>query len=376
MFGCVLAPLSVMSVWMKSVLLDTDNYVSTVAPLAHNSDVQNAIANRVTKALPADGPVEQQVVNRLPEKAKFLGPKLADAFASVVHDATQKVVQSDQFATLWENLNRRADTQIVALLEGKGTDTVQTKNGEVALEIGPIVQKVNSALEKKGITAFSGAASSASGKRIVLIKSTSLKNAQGVTNLLQKLAVVLPILTLLCFGLAIWLSPRRRRTILRSGLGLALGMALLLIAFNAGRHFYLDVLPASVNANAAGAVYDQLIGTLRLALRTGFVLALVVALAAWLAGPARPATSMREGVLRFARGTGTAGGEASPLGLYVARHKNGLRVLVVGIGLAVLVALSAPSPLAVIVIALLMLLGVLLIEFLGRRVTPAPEPAA
>ena len=57
----------------------------------------------------------------------------------------------------------------------------------------------------------------------------------------------------------------------------------------------------------------------------------------------------------------------------MARHKNGLRVLVVGIGLAVLVALSAPTPLAVIVIAVLVLLGILLIEFLGRRATPVPD---
>jgi hypothetical protein len=375
--GCVLAPLSVLSVWMKSVVLDTDNYVSTVAPLAHNPDVQNAIADRVTNTLIVDNTseqdLEQQVIDRLPDKAQFLGPKINDALASVVHDATLKVVQSDQFATLWEEANRRANTQIVALLEAKGSDTVQTKNGEVVLEIGPIAQKVNSALEAQGITAFSDKASSASDKQIVLIQSIWLKRSQNVTNLLQALAVALPILTLVCFGIAIYLSPNRRRTILRSALGLALGMALLLVAFNGGRHFYLNVLPSAVNQNAAGAVYDQLLGTLRLALRTGFVVALIAAIAAWLAGPAKPATRMRDGVLHLVRGTGPAGGEASALGLYVARHKNGLRVLVVGFGLVVLVALSAPTPLAVIVIAALMLLGVLLIEFLGRRATPSPE---
>ena len=52
--GCVLAPLSVLSVWMKSTVLDTDTYVSTVAPLANNSDVQNAIATRVTNTLVVD----------------------------------------------------------------------------------------------------------------------------------------------------------------------------------------------------------------------------------------------------------------------------------------------------------------------------------
>ena len=80
---------------------------------------------------------------------------------------------------------------------------------------------------------------------------------------------------------------------------------------------------------------------------------------------------MRDSLTRLVRGAGPDGGDASPFGSSVAHHKNGLRVLVVGIGLVVLVALSAPTPLAVIVIAVLVLLGILLIEFLGRRATPA-----
>ena len=52
--GCLLVPLSLSAVWVRNTLLDTDNYVSTVGPLADNADVQHAIANRVTAgSLPA-----------------------------------------------------------------------------------------------------------------------------------------------------------------------------------------------------------------------------------------------------------------------------------------------------------------------------------
>jgi hypothetical protein len=118
--GCILAPLSALSVWMKTTLLDTDNYVATVAPLADKASVQNAIADRVTTSLVTNNNVEQRIVDRLPDKAKFVAPKISDALASYVHDTTLKIVQSDQFATLWKETNRRAHTQIVALLEGKG----------------------------------------------------------------------------------------------------------------------------------------------------------------------------------------------------------------------------------------------------------------
>ncbi len=374
--GCILAPISVLTVWTKTTLLNTNNYVATVAPLSHNADVQNAIADRVTTTLVTDNNVEQRIVSGLPQQAQFVGPKIADALSSFVHDATLKIVQSDQFSNLWKDANRRAHTQVVALLEGKSRvgGVVQTNNGQITLDLGPIIQKVNSALESKGITAFSNAAQNASDQQIVLINSDQLKSAQSATNLLQELAIVLSVVTVLCFAVAIWLSPNRRRTILRSGLGLALGMAILLIGLNTGRHYYLSALPQRVNRPAATAVYNQLLVAMRIALRAAFAFALIVVLAAWLSGPSRSATGLRNGVLHLVRGKGSAGGEASAFGAWVARNKAVLDVFAVAIGFIILVALSAPTPLQVLLIAIFVLLVVLLIEFLGRRAITAPVP--
>jgi hypothetical protein len=362
--GCILAPLSLMGLWLRAELLDTDTYVSTMAPLADNEDVQQALADRITNALVVDTSLEDEVADRLPERAQFLAPKLTDAFESVVHDAALKVVQSDQFSDLWERVNERAHERVVAVLEGDDSGRLNVEDGQITVDLGPIAAKVNAALEQRGVDVFANS-DRVRDNQIVLVDSIWLERAQTWTDLLQKIAYLIPILTLLCFGVAIWLSPNRRRTIMRSALGVALALAIVAIGFNAGRHFYLNVLPESVNQKAAGAVYDQLLGDLRLALRTGFVLVLVIALAAWLSGPARPATRIRDGVLGLVR-RGDEDAEPSPFATFVGRHKNGLRGLVIGIGLAILVALSSPSPAAVIVIAVLVLLGILVIEFLGR----------
>ena len=363
-----------LGVWLKAEILDTSTYVSTMAPLADNADVQNALANRITNALVVDRSIEQSVEDRLPPRAQFLAPKVADAFASVVHDAALKVVQSDQFSTLWEEANRRAHTKVVALLKGEENGRLGIEDGQITLDLGPIADQVHLALEKRGIDVFANS-DRVQDRKIVLLDSIWLKRAQTWTDLLQKIAFVLPILTLLCFGVAIWLSPNRRRTILRGSLGVALALAIVAIGFNAGRHFYLNVLPDSVNQKAAGAVYDQLLEDLRLALRTGFVLVLVIALGAWLSGPARPATRIRDGVLGVVRRPSGEGTEASSVAAFVGRHRGVLRGLVIGIGLAILVALSAPTPAAVLVIAGLVVLGILLIEFLGRN-APQAAPAA
>jgi hypothetical protein len=46
--GCVLAPLSVVAVWTRNQVTNTDRYVATVAPLASDPAIQKAIADQVT----------------------------------------------------------------------------------------------------------------------------------------------------------------------------------------------------------------------------------------------------------------------------------------------------------------------------------------
>jgi hypothetical protein len=370
--GCVLAPLSVLSVWMKTTLLDTDRYVSTVTPLSDDPDVQQALANRITNAIVQNTDIESKIADALPSKAAFVAPAVASGLEQYVNAAALKLVQSDQFDKLWTDINRRAHPQIVALLEGNDGKKISTKNGEIVLTLGPIAEKVQAVLDKAGIDVFSN--SSGSAPQIVLFSSSDLKSAQWITDLLQKSAWVLPFLTILAFAVAIALSGNRRRTVLRGSLGLALGMGLLLALLNSGRHFYLDALPATVSRPAATAVYDQLLSFLRLSLRTGFVLAIVVALGAWLSGPASLATKIREGTLRLVRGHDT-GEEPSGLGVWVARYKNPLRVVVIGVALAILVVINAPTPVEVLVLAIVVILLLLLIEFLGRAVRTADTAA-
>jgi hypothetical protein len=186
---------------------------------------------------------------------------------------------------------------------------------------------------------------------------------------------VLPVLTVLFLAAAIALSPRRRRTVLHAALGIALAVGLLLIVFNIGRSAYLDALGANVHRDAAGAVYDQLLEFLRTALRTVFVLAAVVAIGAWIAGPGQVATRIRErarGLVSRPDGD-ESGGTPSAIAVLAARYKSPLRVTAAGIGLVVLIALSHPGPVAVLIIAVLVVLALLLIEFFASRAPRSTE---
>jgi hypothetical protein len=366
---CILVPISVVGVWMRNTLLHTDQYVDTMAPLARNQAVQQAVATRVTNALVEGTDLEDKVSDALPQRARVAAPFIVGGAEQVVNAAALRLTESDQFANLWEQVNRRAHKRVVAVLEGKGTDSVSTKNGEIVLQVGPIAEKVADALENTGVSFFDDLDTSRIDREIVLFQAEDLRRAQGAVSLLDDLANYLPFITLALFVVAVVLSGNRRRTILRTALGIALGMGILLTIFNLGRTVYLDALPASVNEGAATAVYDQVLSFLRTALRTVFVLALVVALGAWLSGPSRLATRIRQA----ARREPVEGAEPSSLGSWVGRYRNVLRVLVVAAGLILLVVLNHPSPGAVLVITILVLIGLLIVELLGRN---APAEAA
>jgi hypothetical protein len=75
--ACVLTPLSVLAVWTKNTLLDTDQYVSTVAPLASaTADLAVKYPERVT----ADGThIRLRVKNALPAAGRFHRARRAPA---------------------------------------------------------------------------------------------------------------------------------------------------------------------------------------------------------------------------------------------------------------------------------------------------------
>jgi hypothetical protein len=367
----VLAPLSVIAVWTKNTLLDTDQYVSTVAPLAKNEAIIHSAAAAITSSLVDDKTVEARVRDALPPRAEFIAPAVAGSLETVVNRVAVRVLSSDRFATLWKRANRRAHDQVVAVLTGNSSHRITTSNGEVAVKLGPAVTKVRQKLTSLGITVFSGAGQRVS-PRIVLFQSEDLKSAQSSVDLLQKLAIVLPILTLLLYAAAIALSRKRRKTVMWCGLGLAIGMLVILTAFNVGRSLYLDaVTTATLSRAAAQAAYDQLLSFLRLAARSIFVLGIVVAIGAWLSGPSSSATRLRS----VARG-----GEGRQLATegfpgWVARSRTGIRIVVIGLGAVVLVAWSHPKPLTVLVVAILVLLLIAASEIVAREPAPSAAPS-
>ena len=144
--GVLLVPVSLSAIWVRNTLLDTDQYVATIGPLAGNSEIQHGLADRVTTALFADGRVEERVAEVLPPRAGVLAAPISSGLEGVANRAALKLFESDRFETLWENVNRRAHTAVVEVLTGGGS-RVSTEDGTVSVNMEQIFANVKQRLD-------------------------------------------------------------------------------------------------------------------------------------------------------------------------------------------------------------------------------------
>ncbi|MGY0017434.1 hypothetical protein [Streptomyces sp. cg35] len=380
--AALLTPLSAVAVWADAQVRDTDRYVATMAPLASDPDVQDAVANRVTTAVMDRIDVQDLLTGVAPDDRPRLEKALGAAsgpinsgLTSFVHAAAQRFVTSPAFATVWKQANRTAHAAVDKALTGDGGGTVKVEDGMVTLDLAPVVDKVKEALVDDGLTV--AAKIPEVHTDITLMQSTgALAKAKKGLRLLQLLSWVLPLLVVLLVVGGVLLATRRRRALVTAALAVAAGALVLGLALWLGRAFYLDALPPAVDRAAAGSVYDALVRFLRTGVRVVAVLGVVVALAAWTGGPGRWASAVRGawtggiGSVREATGAGTFG----PVGPWVHRMRTWLNWTVAAVAAAVLLAWDYPTGAVVAWIAVCAVCALAVIEFLDAPALPDPAP--
>src|SRR6266496_1317209 len=377
--ACVLAPLSVVAVWTKNQVTNTDRYVRTMAPLASEPAIQRALTDRITAKVFASVDVKalySQAVDALAKQG--LPPTRAAQLQSFTHSQVAKITSSAAFANAWVQVNRQAHAALVKALTGKGGGAVTINNDTVTLNLGPLIHTVKQQLVASG---FSLAAKiPETNASFVLFQSPNLTKAQSGFNLLNKLGIWLPIIVLVLIALGVYVAKSHRRTLVGACLGVGAGMIVLALGLAIFRSVYLNALPATVSHDAAAVAYDTLVRYLRLGLRAVLVLALVIAVGAFLTGPSVTAVRAREGLARgigwLRGGAESAGLRTGPVGTWVYEHKQALRIGAVAVAGLALVFWGQPTGKVIILLAVLLLVALGLIEFLARPPEASPAPTS
>jgi hypothetical protein len=369
--GAVLVPVSTIAVFTRNQLLNTDRFVSTMHPLAHNAAVQQAAATRITNAVMDNVPIEDTLKNGLPPRIAGFASAVTGAVRGFVQTTSLQVIQSKQFQKIWDDAIRLAHSQVDRLLTGN-TGAFNVVNGAVVLDLGQLLKSVQQALVNAGLTVAERLDVSKINTQLVLFKAANLEKAQRATDLLQKLSIVLPLLMLACFIVAVVLAADRRRALIRIGFGIAIAAAILSIAIVLARSVYLNAVSSFViSQDAAKAVYDTVLRNVRTADRVFILIGLLLVLGAVLAGPSAFAVRVRG---LFGRGAARAGeaaiSEPGPVTRWVAAHVVLLRALIVALAVVVLLAWSTPSPWTVFWLAIFVLVAFAVVEGMARAAAP------
>ena len=354
----ILCLLSVLAIWVDKVALDTDVYTTTSSKLLEDPKVQTALANYLVDQLYTNVDVQTEIEQALPERLKPLAGPAATALRPYAVQGAEKLLASPAAQGLWKVANRNAHERFVVLVTSGDNGRLSSTNGNVVLDLQPILDRLAGGLGNGRLAA----ALPANAGQIVIIQSGKLDTVQTITHALQQVANYLWIITLALYVLAVYLARGDRRWAVRLiGFGvIAVGIVLII-----GRHvvgnYLVNALADYPNAQAAsGDVWNILTERLTSANVTIVAVGILIVLWAWLSGTARRAVGLRR---RFA-----------PEG----RDHPG-RVWLVFAAVVALILLWGPTLATrqLMQSTLLIVLGVLGIEALRRQsVAEFPEAAA
>lgn len=363
---CSCTVLAATSYWVHETLLDTDKYVATVTPIANDPQVTKAMSLWMSDQLLKVIDAEKIIRDALPEGGRLLAAPLASAVRTFVQEQIDKVLQSNAFEKAWVVANRAAHTTAVRVLRDEtGTDLLSTANGRVSLNLLPLFNEALRQLQaaspdilghevklpeiksgdipaqaRQKIQDALGVTLPADFGQIEVFDSSQLQTAQDIVSLFDRLNVALIIVAVLLFAFTVWVSHRRRRTLMQLGIGIAIGLVVMRRATIIGKGSVLDHVQDKVNRDAFDAAISHVLGSYLSFTGWLIFLGLVVAAVTFVTGPNPRAGQLRRGSRRLvkeaASGLARAGTEHEhdPILMWVRSNNVLLQV-----GAAVLVVL-------------------------------------
>ena len=360
--GFLLTPVSIASIWLRNTVYDTDTYVQTVAPLAQNPAVTDAVSAKITASIFEQVDVESLLQQNLPPNLAFAAGPLSGQIQSQTNGVVKKALQTSQFQDLWDQVNRTASTELVAFLEADQPSAVSVQNGALVLDLGPIIDQVKQQLVAQGFSLASKIPSVSKSVTLPVANIDAIVKARQAANTMRTLSYVFPIVALLCFALAVFLSRDRRRALIWVGALIALGAVTSGVSLALGRSTFLAQRPGTVfDAPTAANMFDTLSRFMRTSNRVTFFVGVLLALVAAFSGPYPWAVKTR-GVIGGAitEGGQRTGWNTGPVGAWFDRHRRGWMLSLAIVYAVVVVIWDRPTPMVLLwlLVAALVLLAV------------------
>jgi hypothetical protein len=237
----------------------------------------------------------------LPDDLQQVASPLSAGIREIATRAAKRAFQSARVQNLWQDANRAAHTQLIAILEDK-SESVSSQNGKVVLNLKPIVYQLADRLgfKKQVVNAVAKGEKTGHLKagfgQLKIADSQQLDTARTITKILEGLAWFFSVGSLILFAIAMWLGKGRDWVIvLGYGLGLiAAGLAAIAVRA-AAQGLVVDSLAKTEGARVPTEhAWDIATSLLQSIATSVIIFGILFVVAAYLASPHNGAVSIRQ----------------------------------------------------------------------------------
>lgn len=310
----VIGIFAIAALWVNRQVLNTDNWTDTSAKMLADPTIRATLAAYMVDEIFDNVDVQGQLEEALPGRTKALAGPAAAGLRDLADRAAPQVLAKPRVQQAWEQANRVAHTQLLKVLEDRGK-FVSTGGGDVVLNLRTLIDEMALQLgvssqvasvrqrlqglppsakrtlqQKLGLETLPNSAG-----QITILHSDELETAQKATKAVKGLAVVLTALMLILFALAVFLASGWRRVALRTTGWCFFGVGLVvLIGRRIGGDQLVNALVPSTSVRPAVHIAWETGTALLYAIAVAaMIYGIMLVLAAWLAGPTRPAVAVR-----------------------------------------------------------------------------------
>ena len=280
LLGVFLLTLANVAFWAWFTLINTNGWVAAVGPLTQDPAVAGMISQFVVSEIFEQVDIEATAEETLPPKLQMFAGPLVVGLEQLADQAVNAVVISDGFNNVWVGVNRVGHTAVMKVLKGEG-DRLYFQDGNLTLDFNDIYNYVE---DRFGVSDLNLIPQAEEG-RLVILRSNQVAVLQEVVSYLNAIGLLLPLLTILVFVAAVWVSLWRRQTTMWIGIAMTITMFISLIFFSGARSAVLTSVQEPFLRELGRAIINVL--THGLMVQTIFLLIVGVFLiiGAWQAAP-------------------------------------------------------------------------------------------
>jgi hypothetical protein len=297
--GVLLTVVTILSTYVKREALDEGQFKQTSQELIASPAIQEQVAATLVETLYANVDVSAELTNKLPDNLQGLAAPIAGISRELVDRGAQELLARPRAQQTFVEVASLSQQQLIKVLHGD-TEHLQTSNGNVVLDLRPLVLKLG---DRFGFISNLADKVPQNSAQVTILKSDDLKLAQNVTHWLEQIANFVWILALACWVGAIWLARGRRRQEVRSlGIGLfVVGVLVLLSRWLAGKYVVDNIVQSDSVRPAVNDAWQIITDSLAAAGWVSLSIGILIAAGAWLVGPGEKPTAARTAMAPFLR---------------------------------------------------------------------------